>query len=211
MIMTSIQLEPERAPSGADAPTTAGPVQRFALAERLLHWNTAFSVLFLLATGALIWQKLDEWEIGGINVISQSHVWLGGLLLVGGAIAFALLRRQRIPHAERRFSVRQQLGLKAVRISLLLMTLSGSALYLRSFLAMSKPLKGLIKDVHFWIAVPVLAFVLVHLVMVLLVPKNRGLLRGMLTGFVGRDVARRVSPEWLAGVEASTDEVATTP
>jgi MprA protease rhombosortase-interaction domain-containing protein len=178
-------------------------IQRFTLAERLLHWNTAFSVLFLLATGAAIWQKADEWEVLGINVISQGHVWVGGLFLVAGVLAFALRRRrQAIPQAGLRFSLGQRLGLQVTRLSLLVMTVSGTVLYLRAWLPMSKPLLGLVRDVHFWSAVPVLAFVLVHLAMVLLVPKNRGLLRGMLTGRVARAVAVRVSPAWVAALEA---------
>lgn len=185
----------------ANGPITKD-VERFTGAERLLHWSTALAVLFLLITGALIWQHADDWEIAGINVISQSHVWLGGLLLIGGTTAYALLRHRRIPFARQRFALKQKLGLRMMQGLLVVMTSSGTVLYLREFITMSKPFRSLVRQVHFWSMVPILAFVTAHLLAILLVPRNRGLLRGMITGRVARKVAQRVSPQWLQRLEA---------
>lgn len=158
-------------------------VERFTGGERALHWATALAVILLLGSGFLIWQKLDDWEILEVNVISQGHVWLGGLLLVGAALAFQLWgRRRRVPRPVQRFNAGQRLALRFVQAALGLMTATGAILYLREFVEMSKPFRRLVKQAHLLTAGAVAVFVVMHLVMVLLVPKNRGLLRGMITG-----------------------------
>jgi hypothetical protein len=47
--------------------------------------------------------------------------------------------------------------------------------------------------------------VLGHVFMVLGVPKNRGILAGMLRGRVPREVAERSAPRWLAAVESDEE------
>lgn len=189
-----------------DVPQTGQPagattIKRFTLAERRLHWTTALSVGFLVLTGALIWRHLDEWEVAGINVISRGHVWLGGLMLVAGMVGFVLWRRRRIPHADKRFSSGQRLGLRLVQGLLLVMIVSGTVLYLREFVTMSKGFRTLVRQIHFWSAVPVVAFIAVHLERVLIHARHRGLLQGMLSGRVSRAVAERVSPDWVASLD----------
>jgi cytochrome b subunit of formate dehydrogenase len=181
-------------------------LERFSPVERSLHWMTALATFFLLITGVLIWKHLDEWEIRGINVISQGHVWLGGLPLIIGFLTYALRKKQPIPHAEKRFSLGQRLGLMLTRAAMVVVVPTGMLVYLREFLAISKPVGKLIKRVHFWSASAIAAFVLVHLVMVLLSPKGRGLLQGMRTGWIARSVAQRVSPDWVASLETDGEK-----
>lgn len=173
-------------------------LERFTKAERLLHWSSASAVFLLLGTGALIWQHLDEWEIAEINVISQFHVWGAGLLLMATLVGFALWRRRRVPSAAKRFNPGQRAGLRVVQGLVGFLIASGVVLYAREFVTMAKPFKALVRELHLIGAGAIAAFVLAHLVMVFLVPKNRGLLQGMVTGRVPRDVAERVSPRWLA-------------
>lgn len=175
---------------------------RFSKAERLLHWMTAVSVTILALTGWFIWRKEDDWEIAGINVVSQSHVWVGALMLLAGLGVYLVLRRPRPPYAALRFNPGQRLSLRLTQALLAVLVLSGSALYLREWIEMSKPVRTLLRQVHFASAATLVAFIALHLAMVLVVPKNRGLLRGMLTGRVARRVALSLSPEWVARLEA---------
>lgn len=173
-------------------------IERFTLGERLLHGGVATAVLALLGSGVLVWQKADEWELWGVNVVSQGHVWLGGGLLVAAVAAYMLWgRRRQVSHASRRFNAGQRVALRAVQAVLGFLLASGVLLYLREFIQMAKPVKTAVRQAHLLGAGAIALFLLAHLAMVLAVPKNRGLLRGMLSGRVRRDVARRASPGWL--------------
>lgn len=177
-------------------------LKRFSGAERLLHWTTVVSVTILAGTGWFIWRKEDDWEINGINVISQSHVWLGALLLLVGFALYLLLRRPRPDFAALRFNPGQRVSLRLTQVLLGVLTITGSVLFLREWIEMSKPVRVFVRQTHFYSAAALMAFVGLHLVMVLVVPKNRGLVRGMVTGLVARNDALRTSPEWVARVEA---------
>jgi Ni,Fe-hydrogenase I cytochrome b subunit len=173
-------------------------VERFTRAERAFHGATALAVFILMGTGWFIWRKQDDWEILGVNVLSQGHVWLGGVLLVIAAVAFLLLgRRRRVAFAERRFKPGQRAALRVITVVLGYMVASGVLLYLREFVEMSKATRALIRQAHLLGGWVVVAFLAAHLAMVLLVPKNRGLIAGILTGRVKRNVARRATPGWL--------------
>lgn len=173
-------------------------LERFTMAERMLHWSNAFGVLFLGTTGAIIWQDLDDWRIAGINVLSEGHFWLGGGTVLVGAIAFLLLRRRRLAHAEARFNPLQRLNLRVIQAALVWMLATGTLLHFGKAWALSKPFRQSLKQVHLVSAAAVSALVLVHLIQVLIVPKNRGLLMGMVTGWVDRATAERASAGWVA-------------
>lgn len=183
-------------------------VERFTLGERLLHGAVATAVLALLGSGLLIWQKADDWELWGVNLVSQGHVWLGGGLLVGSVAAYLVWgRRRQVRHHAGRFNAGQRLALRAVQVGLGFLVGSGSLLYLREFVAISKPVRTLIRQAHLLGAGAIVAFIVLHLVMVLVVPKNRGLLKGMTSGSVSRDTARRASPGWLPDVRVAVPYV----
>lgn len=178
-------------------------LERFTKSERFLHWMIAAAVLVFAGTGWFIWRHEDDWEINGINVIVQSHVLIGGALLALGVIGFLLVRRRRIPGAESRFGLGQRLGLHFTQLTLSVLVLSGGAFYFRQALELAKPVRKQIMQVHLMGAICLLLFVGVHLAMVLLLPKTRGILAGMLTGKVDRKVALRVSSGWVASVEGA--------
>lgn len=177
-------------------------LKRFSTAERVLHWMTVAGVTILAGTGWFIWRKEDDWEINGINVLSQSHVWVGAVLLLAGVALYLLLRRTRPAFSALRFNPGQRVSLRLTQVLLSLLTITGSVLYLREWIELSRPVKTVLRQVHFYGAAALVAFVALHLVMVFLVPKNRGLLRGMVTGFISRRVALRTSPDWVAELEA---------
>lgn len=177
-------------------------VERFTQAERTLHTTNALAVFFLLLTGGLIWRDLDHWRPGGLNLIVLGHVWLGGIiLLLGGAVAFLLFRRRTIPYAEKRFNPAQRNSLKFSRVMLGLLSLTGTFIYVSKLMGGSKDFRHLIKDAHLYGAWVLLAFVVAHVAMVVLVPKNRGILKGMVWGHVDREVAIQVSPDWVESLE----------
>jgi formate dehydrogenase subunit gamma len=183
-------------------------IERFTPAERSLHWTTALATMLLLGTGALIWRDLDKWKVAGFKVVEMAHIWVGGLLLVAGILTYLMRQRRRIPHADKRFNLGQRLSLAASRLVFLVIMATGGTLVFRNVLDMAKPFRKMVKQIHFWSASAIAAFILAHLVMVLLVPKNRGLLRGMLTGRVARPVATRVSPEWVAALDRDGGQAA---
>ncbi|HEY9897585.1 MAG TPA: cytochrome b/b6 domain-containing protein [Pantanalinema sp.] len=184
-------------------------LERFCKSERFLHWMIAAAVAVFATTGWFIWRHEDDWEINGINVISQSHVILGGLLLVLGVVGYLLLRRRSIPFAKARFSLGQRVGLGVTQLAMSVLVLSGATFYFRQALELSKPARKMVMQVHLYGAVALLLFVVVHLAMVLLMPKNRGILAGMLTGTIDRKVAVRVSSRWVAFLEGSLPQRAT--
>jgi cytochrome b subunit of formate dehydrogenase len=171
-------------------------IERFTLAERLLHWSNAAAILFLGLTGVLIWQDLDDWRPAGINLISEGHFWLGGGTVVAGALLFLALRRARVTAAAQRFNPQQTLNLRAVQLVLAEMVATGTLLHFGKVWHLTKPLRATIKQIHLMSAAFVGILVAGHLVMVLLVPKNRGLLLGMWQGAITRATAERATPRW---------------
>lgn len=173
-------------------------IERFTLAERVLHWGTALAMLILGSTGIAIWQEADKWRPRGFNVISQGHFWLGGGLLVVGALAFRVFRRGHVVSPGDRFNPLQLANLRIFQLTLLWMSCSGIVLRFAKDWGLAKPLRHTIAEVHLVSAAAVGVLVAFHLVQVLAVPKNRGILAGMLTGWVDRAVAGRVNPRWSA-------------
>lgn len=173
-------------------------LERFTQAERMLHWSNALSVFFLVITGIIIWQGEDEWELFGIDVISQSHSLLGGSLFIFGALAFLIFRRRHVAFAAKRFKPGQKRGLRFVQVLSVLMGLTGVILFLRQFIPMDKGFRAVVRNMHsngMWVMAAVVA---AHIGLVLLVPSNRKLLRGMVTGYVDPEVAAKAVPEWAA-------------
>jgi len=175
-------------------------IERFTRSERRYHWANALAILFLGLTGSLIWQDLDHWRPGGVNVLVQSHVWLGGGLLVLSALVFRFFRRGSVPNAARRFNLGQRVNLRAFQALLTWMVLTGFVLNYAKAWGLSRPVRHQIAEVHLFSAATVGLLVLGHLAMVFLVPKNRGIVQAMLTGRVDRAVLERSTPEWLAGL-----------
>lgn len=154
--------------------------ERFSLADRLLHWTTAIAVGVLGVSGWFIWRGDDEWEVLGVNAIAWAHVWIGGLLLFGGAACYLALRKRTAPaHA---WNPGQRLALGYTQAVLAFLAVSGILLQFRHALAMDKFLKGFLRDGHGYGAVALAAFVAVHLAMLFLVPKNRGRVVAMMKG-----------------------------
>ena len=183
-------------------------LQRFTKAERLFHWSTVAAVLGLFATGLPIWQHLDKWKPGGINVLVSVHVWLFGALLVLGALTFLITRRERVAASAVRFNPGQRFNLLAFEGLIAYLLATGSVRYVGKLIGFPRATLTTIDQWHFAGAVILLVLLLGHLAMVLLVPKNRGILAAMTTGHVPEDVARSVAPAWVEAVNREADQPA---
>ncbi len=154
--------------------------ERFSLADRLLHWTTAIAVSLMGASGWFIWRGDDEWEVLGVNAIAWAHVWVGGMLLFGGAALYLALRRRSAPtHG---WNPGQRIALRYTQVVLAFLAASGILLQLRHVLPMDAFLKSVLRNGHGLGALAIAAFVGVHMAMLFLVPKNRGRLGAMLKG-----------------------------
>lgn len=171
-------------------------LERFTRTERIFHWTNAGAVLFQLATGAIVWRELDNWRIHHVNVVSQAHFWIGLLVIGLGAALFLLLHRRRIPACEWRFNRGQRLNLRGFQVLLGWMLASGVVLRFGRAWHLGKPTLSVIREAHLVSAGLVLVGIGAHMAMVFAVPRNRGILQGMLGGYVERTVAERSSPSW---------------
>jgi cytochrome b subunit of formate dehydrogenase len=194
MVESSVPILDERQPAMSTS------LKRFTKAERLFHWSNAAAVLGLFATGLPIWLDLDKWRPGGWNVLMLTHVWLFGALMIAGALAFVIARRERIEAAAKRFNPGQKVNMLAFQVLLAYMAASGIVRYVGKSLGMTKQTLHMINDWHFRGAVMVGLFLVGHLAMVFLVPKNRGIVNAMTTGEVDPAVAQNVAPQWVAAL-----------
>jgi hypothetical protein len=150
--------------------------------------------------GVLIWQHLDEWEIGKINVIPQAHVWLGGLLR-SSCHRLAVGRRGAFPSPSSANGAAPGLAL--------CLLLSAGGYPQRP--GVVRPRIRRHEQARARCAMCTLGAALVwrsssFTWAVLLAPANRGLLAGMLTGRVGRETALRASPDWVASLDRQAAE-----
>ncbi|MBU6428359.1 MAG: cytochrome b/b6 domain-containing protein [Cyanobacteria bacterium REEB65] len=179
-------------------PVADQDLKRFTLAERSLHWAIASAVLFNLTTGLFIWRSWDDFfKIGHLNPISQAHFWLGGGTIIVSGFVFVALRRDRIAQADKRMNAQQLFNLSAIQLLLCMQAATGVVMKFWRHWGVPKAFLFLIARVHLFTAATVLTLILVHLFMVLVYPKNRGVVWGMVRGRVNRDIARRVWPSWV--------------
>lgn len=183
----------------------AAKLERFTPAERWLHWTIACAMLFNLSTGFLIWRQLDDaWKPFGINIVSNGHVWLGGGTIVLAVLVFALFAlrgRRRVAGSGQRFNLGQAINLRLVQGLVVWMAGTGLLVRFGGGFGLARQLRHQILQVHLVGAALFLAAIVGHLVMVFVVPKNRGIHAGMLTGHLDRTLAERAHPTWVAAVD----------
>lgn len=171
-------------------------IDRFTRAERAYHWAVVAAVTLLGTTGIVIWLDLIDWRWHGKEVLPNTHVWLGGGMLVLATVAFLLLRRRRIEAAPLRFNSGQRLNLLAMRVLLTYMVASGGIAWFSRSLGLTKHAHHLVLQSHLFSAALIGLMVVAHLVMVFVVRKNRGIWQAMVKGRVPAEVARTSAPHW---------------
>jgi formate dehydrogenase subunit gamma len=191
-------------------------IERFSRTERAAHWVHAIAFLALLATGlALYFPSLSE-AIGRRPLLKDLHVytavaWLAGLVLVVVLGDRRRLRQtlheldvfdsddmlwlQRYPRPQGRFNAGQKINAALTGAFAVLFAVSGSLLWLgerdHRFQFASTIL------LHDWLTVFSLVLLVGHLYLAVIYPATRHSLRGMTTGSVRRDWARRHHEKWV--------------
>jgi formate dehydrogenase subunit gamma len=178
-------------------------VRRFSRTERTLHWVNATGFLLLLATGLVLYVPRLSIVVGRRPLVKDVHFW-GGVGWISALVLVALLgdRRGLLRTArdlERltpsRLNVGQKINALLTAAFAILFLASGLLLWLGE------------RDTRFRFASTVvlhdgllyasLVLLAGHLYLAVLHPATRHSLRGMTTGKVREDWARRHYPRWF--------------
>jgi formate dehydrogenase subunit gamma len=191
-------------------------IERFSRTERAAHWVHAIAFLALLATGlALYFPSLSE-AIGRRPLLKDLHVYTAAAWIIGLTLVVVLgdrrrLRRtlheldvfdaddmlwlQRYPRPQGRFNAGQKINAALTGAFAVLFAVSGSLLWLgerdHRFQFASTIL------LHDWLTFFSLVLLVGHLYLAVIYPATRHSLRGMTTGSVRRDWARRHHEKWV--------------
>jgi len=178
-------------------------VLRFSRTERTLHWVNAAGFLLLLASGLVLYLPRLSILVGRRPLVKDVHFW-GGVGWIAALVLVALLgdRRGLLRTArdlERlqpsRFNVGQKVNAILTAAFACLFLASGLLLFLGE------------RDTRFRFASTVLlhdvllyaslTLLVGHLYLAVIHPATRHSLRGMTTGRVSEEWARRHYPRWL--------------
>ncbi len=216
----------------ADAPgageSGGGPsswLARFDRVERAVHWTNAALFLFLLATGYTLAGAPGTGWIGNRRSVVELHTYVGyalpfpvllGIITHAGRQLRDDLHRiarwtaddYRWWHRSRGRTVRlgkfnpgQKLNAAFVGGCIVVMPITGTFLRWPAYFPHSS-VSGA-DFTHRWFALAILAVTIGHILMAVSRPAS---LRGMVTGRVPRNWARREHPRWYAEVAAPPPE-----
>ncbi len=192
-------------------------VLRFSLAERVVHWMTAFSFLYAALTGLALWSPSFFWLsslFGGGEAVRRWHPWGGVAFAVALGVLFQNWSkdmrldsedRQWLRHAHRyaindetglpeagRFNAGQKMLFWIQSVAALLLFASGVVLFWPELMPRGLRLAAVL--VHPSTAIVSIAGIIIHIYMgTAAVP---GALRGMIRGTVSGAWARAHHPRW---------------
>jgi formate dehydrogenase subunit gamma len=197
-------------------PEQVAMVKRFGRTERLLHWTHAAGFLAMLATGLILYLPFLSEMVARRNLVKNIHLFsalgwavaIGLILLLGDRLRLKAnwreietldrddrrwLRGKRA--AQGRFNAGQKLNTMLTVAFALLFVVSGF------FLWLGERDHRFIFDgtgtVHETLTLISIALLLGHLYLALIHPTTRHALRGMTTGEVREDWARRHHKKWM--------------
>lgn len=212
----------DRAVSSASAPSAL--VHRFTAADRLVHWSIAVCFFALLVSGLGLWLPpnlnpvIDHREAVRTVHLDAAIVLIAVMLPALGRGAplnllwrdvemftrddWAWLRRVAVPKRWRReplppqgrFNAGQKLNTVLTAAAMVGFVATGGLMWQGEHLAPS--LAQAADQWHIWLMFLVVPLVAGHIVLALLVPSTRPAMRGMLTGMVRLDFARRRHARW---------------
>ena len=194
-------------------------VRRFTRSELAAHWVVALSVLAMIATGLALGIGVAHDAVFPVHVGSVFAL-AAGLVLVAAAgnrralrstarelrsldgddrrwlvwAPRAALRRGGDPPPIGRFNAGQKAN--AILVSLFLVTVTGSGLYLWARVHGIVANSNIDGAVHNLSAIAIIALVCGHLYMAVLNPGTRGALAGIVTGRVDAEWATEHHPAW---------------
>ena len=194
-------------------------VRRFTRTERALHWVLALGFLALLASGLVLYLPQLSVLVARRPLVKTLHLYIGIAWLVALALVLALGHRSliatlreldRFDEDDRawlrgrrsspgKFNAGQKLNAALTAAFTLLFAVSGFLLWYGE------------RDTRFRFASTILLhdglmyvsllLLVGHLYLALLRPATRHSLRGITTGYVRADWARRRHPKWIAELE----------
>jgi len=196
-------------------------VRRFSRTERAIHWIHAAAFTVLLASGLVLYLPALSEAVGRRPLVKDIHLytaaaWAGALLLVVLAGDRSGLRAtvreleyfdaddrrwllgRRPPQG--RFNAGQKLNAAITAGLAVLFALSGLLLWLGERDTTFRFASTVV--VHDWLTFVSVALLAGHLYLAVIHPATRHALRGMTTGSVREDWARRHHPKWLAAEAA---------
>lgn len=191
-------------------------VLRFSRTERAIHWIHAAAFLVLLGSGLVLYIPALAGAVGSRPVVKDVHLWTavawaGALVLVvalgdrKGLLRTLRelewfdrddrrwLRGRRSPQG--RFNAGQKLNAAVTAALAVLLAVSGLLLWLGERYS-SFRIGGSIV-VHDWATFASIAILLGHLYFAVIHPTTRHALRGMTSGSVREEWARRHHPKWV--------------
>ncbi|GBC84798.1 Formate dehydrogenase, cytochrome b556(fdo) subunit [bacterium HR11] len=199
-------------------------IQRFTMAERLIHWAVAISFVYLVLSGLALFHPSFYWlayVLGGGPVIRQWHPIVGVLMFVFLTAMYLKWRRdmklddldrrwlrqvhkyirheEGVPEAGR-FNAGQKLLFKTMTLMGVLLLLSGIPLWFP--MRFSRNLREWSILVHEVAALVAIGGLIAHIYMGTAVV--RGSMRAMLTGWVSRAWARAHHPRWAREFERTS-------
>jgi formate dehydrogenase subunit gamma len=195
------------AEQSAEVPALPAPkrawVQRFSRTERTLHWVNASGFLILLATGLILYLPRLSVLVGRRPLIKDIHFWAGigwiaALVLVSLlGDRRGLLRTARDLETLRpsRFNVGQKVNAILTAAFAILFLVSGLLLWLGERNTEFRFASTVV--LHDGLLYASLGLLLGHLYLAVIHPATRHSLRGMTTGKVREDWARRHYPRWF--------------
>jgi len=191
-------------------------IQRFTLTERALHWMHASAFFALLVTGLILYLPALSTLISRRNLVKNVHIWVAVAWAVALVVIFVVGNRKRLAEDWReietidsddrrwlrgrrapqgRFNAGQKINALLTVAFALLFALSGFFLWLgerdHSFIFSGT---GTLHDALTFVSV---ALLVGHLYLALIHPSTRHALRGMTTGEVDEDWARKHHAKWV--------------
>ena len=201
--------------SPPDATPTAR-IERFTRTERVLHWMHASTFFALLATGMILYLPSLSTLVSRRNLVKNVHIWVAVAWAIALVVIFVAGNRKRLAEDWReietidrddrrwlrgrrtpqgRFNAGQKINALLTVAFALLFALSGFFLWLgerdHRFLFAGT---GMLHDILTFLSVGLLVG---HLYLALIHPSTRHALRGMTTGEVDEEWARKHHAKWV--------------
>ena len=192
-------------------------VERFSRTERAVHWVHAAAFFVLLGTGLVLYVPRLSEAVGRRPLLKDLHVYTAVAWVIALALIYVFGDRaglhatareldlfdeddrlwlRRYPRPQGRFNAGQKVNSALTAAFAVLFAVSGSLLWLGERDTTFRFASTLL--VHDGLMFISLVLVIGHLYLALIYPATRHSLRGITTGSVRYEWARRHHPKWLA-------------